>query len=229
MPRFFLDPNPEAYRAGNGRALSSATASNPRLAAELRDRKFMFNLIHNTWIPLRVEVLKRQLELGIAHAADPAVLHIACYELQGKAPEFNETREEPEYLPFGKDDWIPVGRCVEFIAPDSYYEEFICPFKKAEKIVADYETEDDFVESWETSMEIIEAVDDKRELVVPKEWSGLDSDLTYVLDVDCFRSFWKKAQNRVQAVEFVKGEYSEYWSIASEIVARGNAKRQRRV
>lgn len=211
----------------NGRALSATNTNNPRLRARINDINFMHDLVHDRLLPLQVEVLKKQI--GQNPEVLDAVLEIALYELNLKVPKDNENKEDPEFFSFGCDDSICVGKCTDFIAPCEYIEKFTCPFMKANMIVDAYETEDDFVYAWEYKLELYNVGLHNRELVVPKEWSGQDRDITYVLNGDCFRSFWRKAENRVKAVEHNIKQYNDLWLITDDIVTRGNEKRQRRV
>lgn len=130
--------------------------------------------------------------------------------------------EEPECLLFGKYA-ISVGQCTEFLAPDAFYERYTCPFRKAQELIDAYGTEENFVQSWEDEMEILD-VGENRELVVPKEMFGFDRDLMLDMNADCFRSFWTKANNRVQAVEFNRLQYFELWSSVADTTVVGTAK-----
>ncbi len=216
----------ERYSSGRGRAIITAENNNPRLRARNNDINFKHGLVHDRLLPLQVEDLKKKIEQN-PEVLD-AVLEIALYELNLKVPKDDENKEDPEFFSYGCDKYICVGKCTDFITPDEHIEQFTCPFMKANMIVDTYGTEDDFVYAWEHWIKLFNVGENNRELVVPKEWSGQDSDITYVLNGDCFRSFWRKAENRVKAVEYNIELYNALWLITDDIVTRGNAKRQRK-
>ena len=103
-------------------------------------------------------------------------------------------------------------------------------------IIDEYETEENFVHEWESLLEICDDVDREmvvrnnrelvvpnirelvvpniRELVVPKEWSGQDNDYTLLLNEECFRSFWRKAENRIKAIEFNENLLHELYEMS---------------
>lgn len=232
-PRYIINPfNPDAepirVRRIRGKALSLASLPvNSRLAAHIRDSRFVASVVENRLMPMQVTAWKRQLEIN-PDGADAAALRLAAYDLRGELAEVNDSYEEtekPKDVPFGKHGYT-VGRCTEFLSPGSYIEQYTCPYRKAKEIVDEYETEENFLASWELMMEILE-VGEKRELVVPKEWLGEERDLTIVLDEDCFRLFWNRAMNRARAMEMVRDANDSFFRTTEGIVERGTDMRMR--